>query len=263
MAFYLPALPYAKNALEPHISARTLEFHHGKHHAAYVETLNELIEGSEFADLSLEEIIQRTADSAAHRNIFNAAGQHWNHSFFWPCMSAEGGGRPSDALGDMIAREFGDYGAFREKFIAACHDRFGSGWAWLVADAGRLAVISTPNGEPPMVAGRRALLACDLWEHAYYLDYQNRREDFVAAFLDHLANWNFATEQLRLEGEGSYTAAHLYDEAAERHARSGRVAGEAEAARAALDSSEGDELRRAEEAGRRRSRGEDRPPRRR
>jgi Fe-Mn family superoxide dismutase len=257
MAFELPALPYPRAALEPHISAKTLEFHHAKHHAAYVETLNELIGGTEFERMRLEEIIQATAESNAHRKIFNNAGQHWNHSFLWQCMRPSGGGQPEGALAEMIERDLGGFDKFREKFIAAGVDRFGSGWAWLVLEAGKLAIVSTPNGEPPMVAGRHALLTCDVWEHAYYLDYQNRREDFIEAFLDHLVNWEFAAERLGLQGEGSYTGAHRYRQGVEDFARSGKVGEAASAARRALEGEEGDALRRAEEDGRRRSKGED------
>ncbi len=260
MAFELPALPYPKAALEPHVSARTMELHHSTHHAAYVETLNELTRDTDFERMRLEEIIQATAGSAAHRKIFNNAGQHWNHSFLWRCMRPTGD-RPEGALADMIEREFGGLDTFREKFISAGTDRFGSGWVWLVVDAGKLAVISTPNGEPPMVSGRHALLACDVWEHAYYFDYQNRRQDFLAAFLDHLANWEFAAERLALEGEGSYTGAYSYREGAERFARSGKVSEAATAARRAFEGQEGEALRRAEEEGRRRAGGGERSKR--
>jgi len=258
MAFELPALPYAKNALEPHVSAKTLEFHHGKHHADYVKKLNKLVQNSEFERMQLEEIIQATAESAAHRKIFNNAGQHWNHSFFWHCMRPEGGGKPDGNLAQMIERDFGDFDKFREKFIEAGVNRFGSGWAWLVVDAGKLAVVSTPNGEPPIVSARHALLTCDVWEHAYYLDYQNRREEFITAFLDHLTNWEFAAEQLRIEGEGSYTGARAYGQGVEQFARSGKVGQAAQRAREAYEGAEGDSLRRAEEVGRSHSRGEDR-----
>jgi Fe-Mn family superoxide dismutase len=258
MAFELPDLPYAKAALEPYVSAKTLDFHHGKHHADYVKHLNELVKNTEFERMQLEEIIQATSDSAAHRKIFNNAGQHWNHTFFWQCMQPDGGGKPDGNLAQAIERDLGDFATFREKFIETGMNRFGSGWAWLVVDAGKLAVISTPNGEPPMVSGRNALLACDVWEHAYYLDYQNRREEFITAFLDHLANWEFAAEQLRIEGEGSYTGARAYGQGVEKFARSGKVADAARAARTAYEGAEGDALRRAEEVGRSHSRGEDR-----
>jgi Fe-Mn family superoxide dismutase len=258
MAFELPPLPYPKAALDPHVSAKTLELHHGKHHAAYVKTLNKLIKNTEFERMRLEEIIQASSESAAHRKVFNNAGQHWNHSFFWKCMRPSGGGKPEGALAEMVERDLGGLDRFRESFIAAGMDRFGSGWAWLVVEAGKLAVISTPNGEPPMVSGRHALLACDVWEHAYYLDYQNRREEFLAAFVDHLVNWEFAAERLELQGEGSYTAARAYDEAVGRHVRSGRSDEAALAARRAFEGPEGDALRRAEAEGRRHSRGEDR-----
>jgi Fe-Mn family superoxide dismutase len=262
MAFELPELPYPMDALEPHVSARTLEFHHGKHHAAYVKKLNELVHGTEFEGMELEAIIQKTADSSSHRKIFNNAGQHWNHGFFWTCMTPGGGGAPENELGPMIERDFGGFDAFRRKFIESAVARFGSGWAWLVVDVGKLAVMTTPNAEPPMITGRRALLSCDVWEHAYYLDYQHRRKDFVEAFLDHLVDWDFAAEQLRLEGEGSYIGARVYGEGATRFASSGPVEARAAEARAAVEGPEGEELRRAEEEGRRHSRGEDQKGRR-
>jgi superoxide dismutase, Fe-Mn family len=256
MAFTLPKLPYDYDALSPHMSADTLKFHHDKHHKAYVDKLNKAVEGTPYAELSLAEIIQKSWRKDPE--VFNNAGQHWNHTFFWQCMQPDGGGKPDGNLAQAIERDLGDFATFREKFIETGMNRFGSGWAWLVVDAGKLAVISTPNGEPPMVSGRNALLACDVWEHAYYLDYQNRREEFITAFLDHLANWEFAAEQLRIEGEGSYTGAHAYGQGVEKFARSGKVADAARAARTAYEGAEGDALRRAEEVGRSHSRGEDR-----
>jgi superoxide dismutase, Fe-Mn family len=196
MAFELPALPYPRAALEPHISAKTLEFHHAKHHAAYVETLNELIGGTEFERMRLEEIIQASAESNAHRKIFNNAGQHWNHSFLWQCMRPSGGGQPEGALAEMIERDLGGLNKFREKFIAAGVDRFGSGWAWLVLDGGKLKVTKTPNAEVPFTKGATPLITMDVWEHAYYLDFQNRRPDYISAWLEKLVNWDFAEENL-------------------------------------------------------------------
>jgi Fe-Mn family superoxide dismutase len=191
MAHQLPPLPYNKAALQPHMSAETLEFHHDKHHAAYVDTLNELIKGSEFEDLSLEETIKRSSGT-----IFNNAAQAWNHAFFWNCMSPNGGGAPSGALAKAIDQAFGSFDAFKERFSAAAVDQFGSGWAWLVQNAdGSLAVESTSNAENPMTANETPLLTCDVWEHAYYIDYRNLRPKYVEAFWN-LVNWEFVGKNL-------------------------------------------------------------------
>lgn len=192
MAFELPALPYAMNALEPYISERTMEFHYGKHHKAYVDNLNKLIAGSHFEQMSLEEIIRKTAGKAEYAGIFNNAAQAWNHAFFWTCMQPGGGGEPTGEMKKKIERSFGDYDKFREEFAAAATTQFGSGWAWLAEDeeSGKLKVIKTANADTPIAHGLKPLLTVDVWEHAYYLDYQNRRPDFVNAFLDHLAKWN-------------------------------------------------------------------------
>lgn len=193
MTFTLPDLPYAKTALEPHISAQTFEFHHGKHHQAYVTNLNKLIEGTDLAGLSLEEIILKTAGDASKAGIFNNAAQVWNHTFFWNSMKPAGGGKPTGELASKIEKDFGSYDKFVEEFKAAGATQFGSGWAWLVADKdGALKVVKTANAELPMTKGQKALLTLDVWEHAYYLDYQNRRPDFIATFLDKLVNWDFA-----------------------------------------------------------------------
>lgn len=193
MTFTLPELPYAKNALEPFMSAQTFDFHHGKHHNAYVVNLNKLIEGTELATLSLEDIIMKTAGDASKTGIFNNAAQIWNHSFFWNSMKPSGGGKPSGALAAKINADFGSYDTFAEEFKNAAATQFGSGWAWLVQTKdGALKVQKTANAELPMTKGDKALLTVDVWEHAYYLDYQNRRPDFVATFLDKLANWDFA-----------------------------------------------------------------------
>ncbi len=192
MAFELPALPYAMNALEPYISERTMEFHYGKHHKAYVDNLNKLIAGSHFEQMSLEEIIRKTAGKAEYAGIFNNAAQAWNHAFFWTCMQPGGGGEPTGEMKKKIERSFGGYDKFREEFATAATTQFGSGWAWLAEDeeSGKLKVIKTANADTPIAHGLKPLLTVDVWEHAYYLDYQNRRPDFVNAFLDHLAKWN-------------------------------------------------------------------------
>src|SRR6056300_1221849 len=179
MAFELPSLPYAKNALAPHISEETLEFHHGKHHKTYVDNLNNLVPGTEFEGKSLEDIIK-----ASSGGIFNNAAQVWNHTFYWHCLSPNGGGEPTGELADAINADFGSFDAFKEQFSTAAATRFGSGWAWLVVDGGKLAVCSTPNQDNPIMdvsdASGTPILGIDVWEHAYYLNYQNRRPDYVA-----------------------------------------------------------------------------------
>ena len=190
---YQIALPYADNALEPYMSANTFSFHYGKHHAAYVTNLNKLIEGTELADKPLEEIVV-TSFKEGKTPIFNNAGQVWNHNFFWQSMKPGGGGTPSGALADKINADFGSFDKFKEEFKNAAATQFGSGWAWLVVDNGTLKVTKTPNAENPVVHGQTPLLTLDVWEHAYYLDYQNKRPDFISTFLDHLVNWDFAAE---------------------------------------------------------------------
>ena len=197
MAFELPALPYEKNALEPHMSANTFDFHHGKHHNTYVVNLNKLLEGSPLEGKSLEDIITATAGDASKAGMFNNAAQVWNHTFFWNSMSPNGGGAPTGDFAAKIDEAFGSLDGFKEKFKEAGATQFGSGWAWLVVgDGGKLEIVKTPNAENPMTQGKTPLLTCDVWEHAYYLDYQNRRPDFLAAFLDNLVNWDFAAENL-------------------------------------------------------------------
>jgi Fe-Mn family superoxide dismutase len=196
MTFELPSLPYADTALEPYYSAKTFSFHHGKHHKAYVDNLNKLLPGSPFENSSLEEIILAVAGDATKAGFFNNAAQVWNHTFFWNCMKPGGGGAPSGALAAKIDAAFGSYEKFAEQFKAAAVGRFGSGWAWLVLDGGELKIMSTPNAETPMTGGKKALLTVDVWEHAYYLDFQNRRPDFVQTFLDQLVNWDFVAENL-------------------------------------------------------------------
>ncbi len=195
MPFTLPPLPYAENALEPHISARTLSFHYGKHHQGYVTNLNNLIQNTDFEGQSLDQIILATANSLTHGGIFNNAAQHWNHSFYWDSLSPQGGGEPTGALSEQITKDFGSFDAFAQLFKQAATGQFGSGWAWLVMDTdGTLKVTKTPNADLPLAHGQKALLTCDVWEHAYYLDYQNRRPDYVEIFLKNLANWDFASK---------------------------------------------------------------------
>ena len=198
MPFTLPPLPYEKNALEPHISAKTLEFHHGKHHKAYVDKTNELIAGTPYEKKSLEEIIIETAENEGKKVLFNNAAQVWNHTFFWHCLAPKnGGGKPSGDIGKRIEKDFGSYEKFAEEFSEAAKTQFGSGWAWLVLENGKLKVDKSPNAVNPIPKGGVPILTLDVWEHAYYLDYQNRRPDFIKMFLDNLANWQFASENLQ------------------------------------------------------------------
>ncbi len=196
MAFELPPLPYAKDALAPHISANTLDFHYGKHHQAYVTNLNNLIKDSPLADKSLEDVIGAVAGNAEKIGVFNNAAQVWNHTFYWNCMKPGGGGKPSGDVAAAIDKAFGSYEKFAEEFKNACVTQFGSGWGWLIADKGAVKISKTPNADLPLAHGQTALLTCDVWEHAYYLDYQNRRPDYVQTFLDHLVNWDFVAGNL-------------------------------------------------------------------
>ncbi len=200
MTFELPPLPYPNTALEPYYSAQTFSFHHGKHHKAYVDNLNKLLPGSPFEASTLEEITLATAGDPTKAGFFNNAAQVWNHTFFWHCMAPGGGGRPAGELAAAIDAAFGSYEKFAEQFKAAAVGRFGSGWAWLVLADGALQIMNTPNAETPMTQGKTALLTVDVWEHAYYLDYQNRRPDFVQTFLDHLVNWDFVAQNLAQAG---------------------------------------------------------------
>jgi superoxide dismutase, Fe-Mn family len=197
MAFELPDLPYPKDALEPHISARTLEFHHDKHHATYVNTLNNLIKDTPQAQQSLEAIIKGAHGDASKATVFNNAAQVWNHTFYWHCMKPGGGGMPTGNVAAAIASAFGSFDKFKEEFKSACVSQFGSGWGWLVAENGAVKIAKTSNAELPMTSAQTALLTCDVWEHAYYLDFQNRRPDYVQTFLDHLVNWDFVAENLQ------------------------------------------------------------------
>lgn len=187
MAFELPVLPYAKNALVPHVSEETVEFHYGKHHQTYVTNLNNLVPGTEFEGLSLEEIVLKSSGG-----IFNNAAQVWNHTFYWNCLSPNGGGQPKGELADAIYAKFGSFAAFQEEFTKCAVTTFGSGWAWLVKNAdGSLALVSTSNAACPLTAGQVPLLTCDVWEHAYYIDYRNARPKYLEAFWA-LVNWDFA-----------------------------------------------------------------------
>jgi Fe-Mn family superoxide dismutase len=190
MEHTLPELPYDKTALEPHISAETLEFHYGKHHATYVANLNKLVPGTEYAELSLEEIITK----APAGGIFNNAAQVWNHTFYWNCLSPNGGGEPTGALADAIAKAFGSVADFKEKFSTSAATNFGSGWTWLVKKAdGGVELANTSNAGNPMTEGLTPLLTCDVWEHAYYIDYRNARPKYVEAFWN-LVNWDFVAQ---------------------------------------------------------------------
>ncbi len=192
MAFDLPALPYAPDALEPHMSAETFSYHYSKHHQAYVTNLNKAIAGTDMEGKSLEEII-RSSDGG----VFNNAAQVWNHTFFWHSMKPGGGGAPTGAIAEKINADFGSYDAFKEAFAAAGATQFGSGWAWLVLANGKLEVRKTPNAETPLTeAGVTPLLTMDVWEHAYYLDFQNARPGYISSFLDNLVNWDFANANL-------------------------------------------------------------------
>jgi Fe-Mn family superoxide dismutase len=200
MAFELPPLPYPATALEPYMSARTLEFHHGKHHQAYYTALNGLIKDTPFDALTLEEIVVESHKDETKAGVFNNAAQAWNHNLFWHMMKPDGGGAPKGTLAAAIDQSFGSLDKFKEAFKAAGLTQFGSGWAWLVYEGGTLKVKKTPNGVNPLVAGGATLLGADVWEHAYYLDYQNRRADYLQTFLDHLVNWDFVAEQLAKAG---------------------------------------------------------------
>ena len=189
MAIELPPLPYEKNALEPHISAETLEYHYGKHHQAYVTNLNKLIEGSDLADAPLEDIIRKSSGG-----IFNNAAQVWNHTFYWNCLAPRAGGEPKGPLAEAVSRKFGSFGSFKEAFSKSAVGNFGSGWTWLVKKSdGSVDLANTSNAATPLTGPDKPLLTCDVWEHAYYVDYRNRRPDYVAAFWN-VVNWEFAAK---------------------------------------------------------------------
>jgi Fe-Mn family superoxide dismutase len=205
--FKLPPLPWAQDALEPVMSARTIGLHYGKHHATYVKKLNELVAGTRFADMSLEQVIAASAGSEESQKIFNNAAQAWNHTFFWSCLKPGGGGEPGRAIAGQIDKSFGSYAKFKEQFSTAAVDSFGSGWAWLVVRGGKLEILTTPNAGNPLTMGATPLLALDVWEHAYYIDYENRRPEFVKAVVDQLLDWDFAAEQLAKAHPGERKAA--------------------------------------------------------
>jgi Fe-Mn family superoxide dismutase len=198
MTHALPPLPYAENALEPVISARTVGLHYGKHHQGYLDNLNKLVAGTKFADLSLEQIIARSAGKPEVTAVFNNAAQAWNHAFYWQSMSPSGGGHPPAALRQRIETSFGSVDGCRTELARAAVSQFGSGWAWLVLDGDRIKVVGTANAEVPLTQGMKPLLVIDVWEHAYYLDHQNRRADYVQAVLDKLINWEFALQNAGL-----------------------------------------------------------------
>jgi superoxide dismutase, Fe-Mn family len=195
MAYELPTLPYPETGLEPHISANTIQFHYGKHHAAYVTNFNNMVKDTPLDSLPLEEVIKTTHNDSAKMGIFNNAAQAWNHTFYWHCMKPSGGGAPSGALAEKINADFGSFDEFKTAFKQAGATQFGSGWAWLVLDSGTLKVTKTLNADNPLAHGQIPILTMDVWEHAYYLDYQNRRPDYMETFLTSLVNWDFVASQ--------------------------------------------------------------------
>lgn len=196
MAYTLPELPYDYTALEPYMSSDTLKFHHDKHHAKYVDTFNSMIEGTELANHSVEEVIQATFNDPSKTGIFNNAAQAWNHTFYWNCMKPNGGGTPTGAVAEKINADFGSFEKFKEELKSAAGTQFGSGWAWLVLENGTLKVTKTLNAENPIAYNQTPLLTIDVWEHAYYLDYQNKRPDYIDAYLNNLVNWDFVSGQM-------------------------------------------------------------------
>jgi Fe-Mn family superoxide dismutase len=198
MSFELPPLPYSIDALEPHISRRTMDVHYGSHHRGYVTKLNELIRDTRYETMNLEDVVRESWNNRReHQAIFNNAGQAWNHTFFWHSMTGDGGGAPQGELAVRLGHAFGGYDSFRQKFLQAATGQFGSGWIWLVLDGERLTIVSTGNAQTPLADGKTPLLTCDVWEHAYYLDYQNQRKAFVEHFLDHLIDWGHVEQRLR------------------------------------------------------------------
>ena len=196
MSFELPSLPYANDALAPYMSSETLDFHHGKHHQTYVTNLNNLLKDHQLQSSSLEDIVVKTSKDASMAGIFNNAGQHWNHILFWQCMKPNGGGSIPSELEGRLNSDFGSVEQFKEAFIQAGTTQFGSGWAWLAIDNGKLVVTKSPNASNPLVDGMKPILGCDVWEHSYYIDYRNKRPDYLKAFLDSLVNWEFVASQL-------------------------------------------------------------------
>jgi Fe-Mn family superoxide dismutase len=196
MSFELPSLPYANDALAPYMSAETLDFHHGKHHQTYVTNLNNLLKDNELQGASLEDIVVKSSKDTSMAGIFNNAGQHWNHILFWQCMKPNGGGSIPSELEARLNSDFGSVDQFKEAFIQAGTTQFGSGWAWLAIDNGKLVVTKSTNASNPLVDGMKPILGCDVWEHSYYIDYRNKRPDYLKAFLDSLVNWEFVASQL-------------------------------------------------------------------
>ena len=196
MSFELPSLPYANDALAPYMSSETLDFHHGKHHQTYVTNLNNLLKDNELQGASLEDIVVKSSKDTSMAGIFNNAGQHWNHILFWQCMKPNGGGSIPSELEARLNSDFGSIDKFKEAFIQAGTTQFGSGWAWLAIDNGKLVVTKSANASNPLVDGMKPILGCDVWEHSYYIDYRNKRPDYLKAFLDSLVNWEFVASQL-------------------------------------------------------------------
>ncbi|MCB0272047.1 MAG: superoxide dismutase [Bdellovibrionales bacterium] len=196
MSYTLPPLPYADNALDPVISANTLSFHYGKHHQGYCTKYNAAIENTPMADMPLEDVIKQTASDASKKGIFNNAAQIYNHTFYWHSMRKSGGGTPSGKVSDLIKDTWGDFDTFKKEFTDKAGTLFGSGWTWLIKDGSKLAIVQTKDAETPITQGKTPLITIDVWEHAYYLDYQNRRPDYINAFMDKLVNWDFANQNL-------------------------------------------------------------------
>ena len=194
MPFELPELPYAYDALQPYMSRETLEFHHDKHHKTYVDTANKLLQGSGLEQKSLEEVVRITAHDSEQKKLFNNAAQHWNHSEFWLSMKPQGGGAVPGEIEARLKADLGGVQKFKESFVAEGLAQFGSGWVWLVLDNGKLEILKTANADNPPALGKTALLTCDVWEHGYYIDYRNRREEFLKTFLEHLVNWDHVAE---------------------------------------------------------------------
>lgn len=234
MTFDLPELPYAKDALQPHISVDTMTYHYDKHHKSYVDKLNTAIRDTEYEEKDLLEVVLESHDKGDD-GVFNNAAQAWNHDFFWQSMSPDTP-EMDDAELTRLVEEFGGIDALREAFVDAGTKQFGSGWVWVVLTAdGRLDVVGTPNAEPPQIHGMKPLLTCDLWEHAYYLDYQNERGEFLGVFFDNLANWSFAAEQLRMQGEGNVVASRAFQKSQREFAKTGPVDEKAREARDDLE----------------------------
>ncbi len=194
MSYSQPALPYAENALAPHISSDTIGFHYGKHHATYIKKYNDMVAGTPYDDQPIEDVILATANDPEKAGLFNNGAQAWNHSFYWNSLSPDGGGKPSGRIAEKIDADFGGYDAFKGELANAAATQFGSGWAWLALDNGTLKVVKTANAQTPLTNGMHPIVTIDVWEHAYYLDYQNRRPDYVATVIDELLNWDFASQ---------------------------------------------------------------------